>query len=169
MGIWTVWENARHGEAAPLKARFVKDSFSWAAFLFAPFWLLANGMVAAFVALAVVAAAAGFAAQHFGLAPEAVAAGGAVALLWFGFEARGLRRWSLARRGWAMTAVVEARRFRNAERRYLETRVAPTSAPAPAPASASAPVRRPSPLPAVPATAVPPLPPSPPPLPGEPL
>jgi hypothetical protein len=42
--------------------------------------------------------------------------------VWFGFEARSLWRWSLARRGWTLMAVVEGRRFRNAERRYFADR-----------------------------------------------
>ena len=87
MGVWTVWENARHGDAAPLKARFVKDSFSWAAFLFAPLWLLANGMVIVFVALAGVAAGAGLVNDVSGLdfdpamAAEVARSGAAICLM----------------------------------------------------------------------------------------
>lgn len=125
MAVWTVWENPRHGDAAPLRARFVRDSFSWLAFLFPPLWLLANGMVAVFVVLAVLVAALATLAIELGTPPQLFVTVLSVAALWFGFEARALQRVALARRGWTMTGVVEANRFRTAERRYFAERAHP--------------------------------------------
>ena len=39
--------------------------------------------------------------------------------LWFGLEATSLRRWTLARHGFALVDVVEGRTLDEAERRYF--------------------------------------------------
>lgn len=147
MTYWTVWEHEKFADPAR-NARFVRDSFSWLAFLFAPLWLLANRMfVVLLVALALGAVLGLLAAPLLGAATVAWA--GVVVLLWFGFEARSLKRWAMARRGWRMTAVVEARRFIEAERRYFAHRAdlppdmlppEREARPAPGPWDAAAPV-----------------------------
>jgi hypothetical protein len=143
VGIWTVWERQNDGEAAAVNATFVRDSFSWLAFLAPPLWLIANRMLVVFVALGLRVFAAGFAVRETGAGPEILAAAAPVLMLWFGFEARALKRWSLRRRGWTMTGVVEARRLRNAERRYFTERTSPARASAlPRPLPAVPPVPR---------------------------
>lgn len=122
MTIWTVWEHDRFDDdARALRARFVRDSFSLAACLVPPLWLIANGMAVVLVAFCALFGGAVAAAAML-LGPTAAAWTAGLLMLWFGFEARGLKRWSLARRGWTMTGVVEARRFRTAERRYFASR-----------------------------------------------
>lgn len=123
MAIWTVWEHDRYGEDERIeKAVFVRDGFSFLAFLVPPLWLLANGMVLVLIAFLVVSTAAVMAVE-MALGDTMAALAGLAIALWFGFEARALRRWALARRGWTLAAVVEGRRFRNAERRYVAARL----------------------------------------------
>jgi hypothetical protein len=137
--MWTVWEHDRFGEVERVeKARFVRDGFSWLAFLFSPLWLLANGMIVVLVAYLAVSAAAAVAVDRTLGTEMAVVVSVALAL-WLGFEARALRRWSLARRGWTMTAVVEGKRFETAERRYVSARLAERSAARPTPPGSATP------------------------------
>ncbi len=137
MAVWTVWEHDRFREHRKAeRALFVRDGFSWRAFLFGPLWLLACGHL--LMAIAWLAFCAGLGAATMTVLGEA-AVGPVlfVASLWFGFEAEGLRRWALARRGWHMNDVVEGRRLAEAERRYFTDRLAeplpPRATPAPAP------------------------------------
>lgn len=120
MAVWTIWEHGKFDDPAA-EARFVRDAFSWWALLLGPLWPILNGMW--LVALAAVAVEVGLGLLAAALtAPFVVVALYVVVGLWFAFEARALRRWSLSRRGWRMTAVVEAKTFREAERRYFAGR-----------------------------------------------
>ncbi|WMS44180.1 DUF2628 domain-containing protein [Acuticoccus sp. MNP-M23] len=137
MAVWTVWEHDRFREHRKAeRALFVRDGFSWRASLFGPLWLLAKGHLVLAVAYLVVAAGL-VAATITLLGEDAVTPVTLVASLWFGFEAEGLRRWALSRRGWHMNDVVEGRRLPEAERRYYTDRLAEPlpvrAAPEPAP------------------------------------
>lgn len=146
MAVWTVWENAEFDDPA-VRAVFVEDRFAWWALLIGPLWAMLRGMpVVALLAVAVWAAVVGAAATFLG-SPGAVVFY-ALLSLWFAFEARALKRWSLSRRRWRMTAIVHASARAEAERRYFaerdgavidpigEAAPAPLATP-PAPASAS--------------------------------
>jgi len=131
MAMWTVWEHDRYDEARRVeKAVFVRDGFSWLAFLFSPLWLLANGMIVVLLAFFAISAAVAMAVERT-LGMEMAAIVSIALALWLGFEARALRRWSLSRRGWTMTAVVEGKRFETAERRYVAARLAERDASSP--------------------------------------
>ena len=123
MATWTVWEHDRYEPdlRKAERAVFVRDGFSCLATLFGPLWLLAHRMVLVLIAYLVVMGAANVAAADQ-LGEDALFYVSALLTLWFGFEATALRRWSLARRGWRLVAVVEARRRIDAERRYYENR-----------------------------------------------
>ncbi|MEM9220953.1 MAG: DUF2628 domain-containing protein [Pseudomonadota bacterium] len=129
MAVWTVWEHDKFtGDQRAERAIFVRDSFSFFAFLFGPLWLLSHGMFVVLIAYLVVFGAANGAAVAF-LGENAAGSVSLLLTLWFGFEARSLRRWALARRGWQLVAVVEGRRFETAERRYYNDRFAPPPPP----------------------------------------
>jgi hypothetical protein len=57
MAIWTVWEHDRHGAERGDRAVFVRDGFSWLAFLFGPLWLIARRMWVVLIAYVVVVVA----------------------------------------------------------------------------------------------------------------
>ncbi|MEJ0097965.1 MAG: DUF2628 domain-containing protein [Bauldia sp.] len=155
MAIYTVLV-PREGAAAPdpLAAIFVKDGFSWPAFLvgvpwliFRRLWFVLLGYVIVGAAVASVAAAVG---SGFVVC--------AIILFQFPFalEANELRRWTLVRHGYRFAGIIEGRGLEEAEIRYFATGDA--SAATIEPPAASAPPSVPS---------VPPAPPAPPPRPPE--
>lgn len=125
MAIWTVWEHDKFGDDAKKaeRALFVRDGFACLAFLTGPLWLVYHRMVLVLIAYIAVVGAANVAAADL-LGDNAAFLISLVLSLWFGFEATALRRWTLARRGWRLVGVVEARRRIEAERRYFEDRLA---------------------------------------------
>ncbi|WP_334174747.1 DUF2628 domain-containing protein [Pseudoxanthobacter sp.] len=119
------------------RVAFVREGFSWVALIVPALWLLCGRMWLAFavfivadIALAVLGTRISEdAGMVLSLALNVVVA----------FEAAGLKRWHLTRRGFREVAVIEAPGRAAAEQRYfaarLAARVAATPAgPAPAPA-----------------------------------
>lgn len=128
MGTYTVWEQPGYGEQAAERALLVRDGFSWLAVIFGPLWLLFHRMFV--VLLILLVGAGGLIALIDETLGEPVA--GIVGLglgVWFAFEARGLRRWALARRGWQLVGIVEAANRQEAERRYFASRSDGASSP----------------------------------------
>ena len=120
MAVWTVWEHENFDDPA-VEARLVRDAFSWWASLLGPVWALLQGMPLVFLAMAALQAAV-VAAAYFAMGEQVGVWAYLLFSLWFGFEARSLKRWALRRRGWVMTAVVTAKRYGDAERRYFAGR-----------------------------------------------
>jgi hypothetical protein len=100
MRVWTV--HVRQGRETVL----VREGFAWLAFLFPLLWFLANRMWLVLVLTLALGVAFGAVADR--LAEPLVIAVGLAAQVLIGFHARDLRRWTLARRGWAMIGVVAA-------------------------------------------------------------
>ena len=104
--------------------KFVRDGFSWLAFLFTPFWMLFNRLWLAFIVYVVLMVAITFGVVAAGLAD------GAVTLAWFviallaGFEAATLQRRKLLRKRWQDLGVVVADGREEAERRFFTRWVA---------------------------------------------
>lgn len=115
MAAFVVMENEN---AASARAVFVRQGFTWLAFLVPAVWLLWHRLwieAALAVAGALLLSAAGEAA---GLGPYA----SLLALLlslYFGLEATTLRLRALTRRGWREWGVIEAYSADDAELRYL--------------------------------------------------
>lgn len=123
MQAYTVYETATpaadridRGEALV----FVKDGFSWGAFLFAPVWMLIHrlwwpllGYVAAVVALQLL----GLAIGRDALWPTLIALGFNLIV---GFEAGSLRRWTLERAGWRMVGSATGPKLAAAERSFFD-------------------------------------------------
>jgi hypothetical protein len=98
---------------------FVKDGFSWLAFLFAPFWLLAHRLWWPLLGYAVLAAAVQL--LHLTpLDPRWVGLAGMGINLLVGLEASTLRRWTLDRKGWRSLGSVTGRSLAECERRFFE-------------------------------------------------
>jgi hypothetical protein len=123
MSSYTVHEpSLRAGTPAPEPERyvFVRDGFSFWAFLFGPLWMLRHrmwlvlllyGVIYAAVALAIaIADASGF---IIGLIVFLIA-------LLVGLEAGTLRRFTLHRRGWKNVGVVTGEDREDAERRFFD-------------------------------------------------
>jgi hypothetical protein len=146
MAVYTVHEPPRrHDDALAHTERFVfvRDGFSWPAFLIAPLWMLRHRLWLALIVYLVVVAALGAAFRALGAGDALGAVSFLVALL-VGFEASSLRRYGLARRGWTNIGVVVGDDLESAERRFFDAWVAaPVRRPA-APPPAGPPVPAPS-------------------------
>lgn len=99
---------------------FVKDGFSWAAFLFAPIWMLFHRLWLALLGYAVAVAGLQVLGWAFGQQSvwmPLVALGFNLIL---GFEANSLRRWTLERKGWSMVGAATGPNFAAAERTFFD-------------------------------------------------
>jgi hypothetical protein len=123
MSIYTVHEPPlRAGAAAPEPDRyvFVRDGFSFWAFLFGPLWMLRHRMWLVFVLYVVIALLLeGFVALAGG-SDLVIAAIGFLISLWVGLEAATLRRFTLRRRGWRDVGVISGEDREAAERRFFD-------------------------------------------------
>ena len=123
--LYTVHLRAWSNEA-DRDAVFVREGFSWGAFVFSVAWALWHRLwVAALLiagALAAVALADEFLELGF-ILPEAISLAVSV---WVGFEGNDWRRESLKRRGYAEAGIVTATSLAEAEHRFF-TRHAATS------------------------------------------
>jgi hypothetical protein len=113
-----------------LGAAILKDSFSWGAFAYGPFWLMARRLwISALVVLLVLAGLWAL-VPLIDLPPLAALAATSLVGLFLGLEGQSLRRWRFARRGWSEEGVVAARSRDEAERRFFERLAAPPQRPA---------------------------------------
>jgi hypothetical protein len=132
MSIYTVHEpplRADETAADPARFRFVRDGFHFWAFVLGPVWMLWHRLWLVFI-LYVVLSVAMHAGLWFAGAPSGVkfAVGVLISIL-IGLEAPTLRRWTLARRGWATVGVVAADGAEEAERRFFDAWSPPASHP----------------------------------------
>lgn len=142
MAVYTVHEPPQREAAAPDPERFVfvRDGFSFWALLFGPLWMLRHRMWLVLIGYGLVAAALAWALRQT-QAPIAVTlCVDALLALLIGFEAPTLRRFTLARRGFANIGIVVGDDLELAERRFFDAWIAKrqvTSAPSGSPSSPS--------------------------------
>jgi hypothetical protein len=123
MAIYTVHEPPRR--AADLLAhterfRFVRDGFSWSAFLFGPLWMIRHRLWLVLVIYLIASAALVAALRASGASPLGIVLGEGLVALLVGMEASTLRRWTLGRRRWANRGVVVGDDLEAAERRFFD-------------------------------------------------
>jgi hypothetical protein len=149
MTVYTVHEPPlKRNETAPDPERvvFVRDGFSFWAFLLTPLWMLWHRLwlvLLGFIALVALALAALF---SLGASAGVVAAVLALLKLLIGFEASSLRRFTLGRRGWRTAGIVVGNDLESAERRFFDLWVGKPAVPGEPrpvpPAATAAPVMR---------------------------
>jgi hypothetical protein len=98
---------------------FVRDGFSFAAFLFGPFWFLWHRLWLALLGYVAVVAVLGAGMRLVGAAYSIRSLVGLLLALLIGFEASSLRRWTLTLRGWKDRGVVVGEDLETAERRFF--------------------------------------------------
>ena len=124
MAIYTVHEPpSRIGAAAPDPERyvFVRDGFSFWAFVFGPLWMLRHRMWLVLLLTIVVSLALDAAIRFAGASAFVIGCVGFLLSLLIGLEASSLRRFTLQRRGWRYAGVVAGEDREAAERRFFDT------------------------------------------------
>src|SRR5271154_3050846 len=132
MSVYTVHEPlSRAGAAASDVERFafVRDGFSWWAFLFAPLWMLRHRMWLVLLGYVVVVGLIETPVRMSGAPDRAASLIGILLGLLVGLEAGTLRRFTLSRRGWKNLGVVSGDDREDAERRFFDTWLQRTNSP----------------------------------------
>lgn len=146
MSIYTVYQPPLDFGAAatdPFRFVFVRDGFSWWAFLLTPLWMLRHRLWLALTIYLVLAAAIDAGLRVLGASVFMLIVAGVLISLLAGLEAATLRRLKLSRRHWRNIGVVSGENLEHAERRFFDAwiRQAPgrrTAAPASTPVSGAA-------------------------------
>jgi hypothetical protein len=105
----------------PERALFVRDGFSFSAFLFGPLWMLWHRMWLVLVAYLVLAGGLQAFLLAVGASLSAILATGLLIALLVGLEASTLRRVTLHRRRWKEVGLVGGNDREVAERRFFAT------------------------------------------------
>jgi hypothetical protein len=152
MSVYTVHEPpVRSADPLPDAERivFVRDGFSFWAFLLAPLWMLWHRMWLVLAGYVIVAVALETALAAFGGARAAASILGLFISLLVGLEASTLRRFTLRRRRWKNVGIVSGDDVEDAERRFFDawlrqspSRPAGNAAAAPAPPGSAATIPR---------------------------
>jgi hypothetical protein len=141
MPAYTVFEPPRRDGDVTHTDRFVfvRDGFSWGAFLLGPIWMLWRGLWLVLLSYVVLMAALEGALRQLGVPLDGRMAAFLLIALLLGLEGASLRRRTLRRRGWREVGIVVADDLEAAERRFFELWVAgrPPAPPRPVPAPAS--------------------------------
>ena len=123
MSIYTVYEPPlKAHESAPNPERFVfvRDGFSFWAFLLAPWWMLRHRLWLALTGYVILAIALSVALRFAGASTTVTLMAGVLFSLLVGFEAATLRRFKLSRRGWKNVGIVVGDDLESAERRFFD-------------------------------------------------
>jgi hypothetical protein len=124
MSVYTVYEPPlRAHESAPDPERFVfvRDGFSFWAFLLAPLWMLRHRLWWAFLGYFIVMLALSLGLRAIGASATLANVATVLVLLLVGFEAATLRRFALTRRGWRNAGIVVGDDLESAERRFFDS------------------------------------------------
>jgi len=128
------------GRAANHTDRFVflRERFSWAAFLFGPLWMIWRRLWLVLIIYLIVLGLIELGLQRLGIASQVRFAVYFLVALLVGFEAASMRRWTLLRRGWRDCGIVIADDLEMAERRFFDSWSADRAVPPPPPPYAPA-------------------------------
>jgi Protein of unknown function (DUF2628) len=142
MSIYTVHEpppKADEDAADPTRFVFVRDGFSFWAFLLTGLWMLRHRLWLVLLGYLVVVIALQVAVYLIGVSGSVMFTVGFLLSLLVGFEAATLRRFTLARRGWRNVGIVVGDDVESAERRFFDAWVRGDTGLAPPPPSVQAP------------------------------
>jgi hypothetical protein len=123
MTVYMVFEPPRAGGDPVRSAErivFVRDRFTWSAFLLAPLWMLRHRLGLVLAGYVVLVAAVTPALWLAGGRAGALILALAMIHLLVGIEAATFRRWSLAWRGWRDLGIVIGDDREAAERRFFD-------------------------------------------------
>jgi hypothetical protein len=123
MAVYTVHEpplKRYESSTAPERFAFVRDGFSFWAFVLSPLWMLRHRLWLVLVGYLVLVAGlvVGLHVLHASGTVKAIV--GLLVALLIGFEAGSLRRFTLGRRGWSNVGIVVGDGRDTAERRFFD-------------------------------------------------
>jgi hypothetical protein len=153
MSIYTVHQPPLDsGTAAtePHRFVFVRDGFSWWAFLLTPLWMLWHRLWLALVIYLLLSAALDIGLRALGAPVFTLVLVGLLISLLAGLEAATLRRFKLTRRHWRNIGVVTGNDVEDAERHFFDAWIRqaparrPPSPPSAPPSGSSAPAPPPA-------------------------
>ena len=139
--------------AEPYRFVFVRDGFSWWAFLLTPFWMLWHRLWLVLAIYLVLSAALDAGLRALGASVLTLVLAGLLISFLAGLEAGTLRRFKLARRHWRNIGVVTGDCLEDAERRFFDAWIrraparrpaSPPSAPVSGSSAPAAPIAAPS-------------------------
>ena len=111
------------------QARLLPETFAWSAFVFGGLWLLGKRLWLATLIYILLWGALFYASDRFGLTNGALLIAHGTVALFLGLEGHNLLARKLARQGWRLADLVEARDLSEAERRYFERALSGETAP----------------------------------------
>jgi hypothetical protein len=123
MSIYTVHEpplKAHESVTEPERFVFVRDGFSFWAFLLTPFWMLRYRLWLVLTGYVMVAVALLVGLRLIGASATVTIIASALLSLLVGFEAATMRRFTLSRRGWTNVGIVVGDDLESAERRFFD-------------------------------------------------
>lgn len=100
---------------------FVKDGFTWGAALFAGLWMLLYRLWWALLGYVLLLAALQLAGTVLKIDQQWIGLASLGLNILIGFEAEGLRRWALERRGWTNVGSATGKTLADCERRFFES------------------------------------------------
>ena len=156
MAVYTVHQPpVKKYESSPDPERFefVRDGFSFWAFLFGPLWMLRHRMWLVLVGYVVLVVALELTLRAMGATGSVKFLAGVLMAILIGMEAGTLRRFTLGRRRWKHIGLIVGDDRESAERRFYDSWVkGETLAPSPVAPSAATPLAPPA-MPRAPAGA----------------
>ena len=129
MAVYSVFEPPERGNGTVVNAErfaFVRDGFSFAAFVFGPLWMLWHRLWLVFVGYLGVGIFLAGAFHVLGTPGGARSLAGLLLSILVGLEASTLRRWTLIARGWRDHGIVVGDDLEAAERRFFSAWVPAT-------------------------------------------
>src|SRR5262245_30306492 len=108
------------GAAGAERFKFVRDGFSWPAFILGPLWMLFHRLALVLLLWLVVVLVLGAVIRLFGVPSGTALLVFLLLALLIGLEASTLRSWTLKRRGWGEIGIVVADELEAAERRFFD-------------------------------------------------
>ena len=149
MSVYTVHQpplGAADAAGDPYRLVFVRDGFSWWAFLLTPLWMLRHRLWLVLAIYLLISAAVDVALRALGASVFTIVIVGLLISLLVGLEAGTLRRFKLARGNWRNVGVVTGDDLEDAERRFFDAWIrqspagrAASTSPRAAPAAPPAP------------------------------
>jgi len=121
MAIYTVHEpppRRQQTQPDPERFAFVRDGFSFWAFLIPPFWMLRHRLWLVLLCYLVLVGALEFGLNAIGASATVMSVVVTLVSLFIGLEAASLRRFTLTRRGWRNLGTVIGDDLDAAERRF---------------------------------------------------